>query len=121
MRRALPAKSSPYWAAWAIWKSPRTAARRRSWWARAKAPKSEAYWKVRRLQETGNKRANSYCADFRSSNYKFPKVSILCGWPGVAFHLGGPSQKPPQVASLAPEKFPKFQEADLLHLDPAIG
>lgn len=39
----------------------------------------------------------------------------------VAFHLGGPAQKSPELAALAPHKFPKFQKPDLRHLDAGVG
>ena len=36
-------------------------------------------------------------------------------------HLARPFEKPPQISALVPEEFPELQEADLLHLDPAVG
>jgi len=39
----------------------------------------------------------------------------------VTLHFAGPSQEAPQVQALSPHKFPKFQEADLLHLDAGVG
>src|ERR1700722_13286709 len=40
---------------------------------------------------------------------------------GVALHLACPLEKTPQTFTLPPHKFPKFQKADLRHLDSAIG
>lgn len=39
----------------------------------------------------------------------------------VAVHLSGPHQKSPKIVALAPHELPKFQKADLLHLDAGIG
>jgi len=39
----------------------------------------------------------------------------------VAFHFARPAKKSPQVAALAPHKFPEFQKADLRHLDASVG
>lgn len=36
-------------------------------------------------------------------------------------HFTRPHEEAPQVAALAPEKFPELQESDLLHLQAAIG
>ena len=36
-------------------------------------------------------------------------------------HLARPFEKTPQVAALAPEELPKFQEANLLHFQTAVG
>lgn len=35
--------------------------------------------------------------------------------------FGGPFQKAPEIPSFTPHEFPEFQEADLLHFDPAVG
>ena len=39
----------------------------------------------------------------------------------VPFHLACPFKKAPEIASFPPHEFPKLQEADLRHLDSAIG
>jgi hypothetical protein len=38
-----------------------------------------------------------------------------------AFHFHRPPQKTPEVSALSPEKFPEFDETDLLHFQAAIG
>jgi hypothetical protein len=40
---------------------------------------------------------------------------------GVAFHLAGPLQKPPQMGPLPPHKFPELQKADLRHFDAGVS
>lgn len=37
------------------------------------------------------------------------------------FHLPSPAQEAPEIVALAPHEFPKFQKADLLHLDASVG
>src|SRR5438067_1353355 len=52
-----------------------------------------------------------------------------CSWqlrvfrlgPRVAIHLRRPLQEALQVGALAPHESPKFQEADLAHLEAAVG
>jgi len=39
----------------------------------------------------------------------------------IAVHLACPFQKAPKVGAFVPDKFPKFQEADVFHLDAAVG
>lgn len=39
----------------------------------------------------------------------------------ITIHLGRPFQKAPEIVSLSPKECPKFQEADLLHLDACVG
>src|SRR5712692_10336530 len=54
-----------------------------------------------------------------------PKCQVLYAafrWRvSVALHFPCPLQKQPQMATLAPEEFPKLQKANLLHLHAAIG
>jgi len=40
---------------------------------------------------------------------------------GVAVHLRSPLQEMPEIVALPPHELPELQEADLGHLDPAIG
>src|SRR5207253_6971134 len=39
----------------------------------------------------------------------------------VAVHLRGPLQEAPQISALPPDKSPKLEEVNLLHLDAAVG
>ena len=39
----------------------------------------------------------------------------------VPFHLAGPAQEAPEFVAFASHKFPKFQEANLGHLDASVG
>src|SRR5580698_1117610 len=104
MPKALRARSSPFWAVWAFWKSPPTARRQRSLPERAKERKSASFWVRQQPQARRN---------FRLRIFRFGM--------GVALHLDRPFQKAPQLSALAPHKLPEFQEADLLHLDAGVG
>jgi hypothetical protein len=46
--------------------------------------------------------------------------SVLGLGSGVAVHGGSPLQEADEFVALAEEESPKFQEADLIHLDPTI-
>ena len=39
----------------------------------------------------------------------------------VAFHVSSPFKKSPEVDTFVPNKFPKYQEADLLRTDAAVS
>ena len=47
--------------------------------------------------------------------------ALLLGWPAVALHLRSPFQESPQAVAFAPHKSPELEEADLLHLNAAVG
>jgi hypothetical protein len=40
---------------------------------------------------------------------------------GVAFHFSGPLQKTPEISAFPPGKFPKLQQADLVHFYAGVG